>query len=186
MLTHLHERFERLERARAELCERLSAFSPGQLQFRPAPQAWSCAEIVHHLVLSESFAVAYLGKKLDRFPTLQTVSWSAGLRSTVLSWALRSPLKFNAPSPHVLPKPDIALHDLRAPWDELRRKLHALLERVTPEMLRLPLYRHPVAGLLTVAQMLIFMYEHFDHHEQQIKGIIKRANFSQKDPEVVA
>ncbi len=186
MLSHLHQRFERLQSSRVELCDRLNEYSSEQLQFRPAPHAWSCAEIVHHLILAESFSAAYLEKKLDKFSTLQKVSLSAGLRSTIMTWALRSPLKFKAPSPHVLPTPDLALPDLRAQWEALRDKLQTLLERVTPEMLRLPLYRHPLAGLLTVAQMLTFLQEHFDHHEQQIERIMKLATFQQENAAAVA
>ncbi len=185
MLPHLNQRFERLQSTRRELSTKLRACATPQLQFRPKPEAWSITEILHHLILVESFVVAYFEKKLDKRSSLRKVSWSAGLRSTVMTWALRSPLKFKAPSPHVLPTPGLALDDLQMQWESLRQKLQTLLERVTPEMLQLRLYRHPLAGLLTVTHMLIFLQEHLEHHAQQIEKIMSRAALPQSHPERV-
>lgn len=177
MLKNLQEQFKRLESTRSALSQRLAQCSVEQLRYRAAPQTWSSTEIVHHLVLAESFAVAYLEKKLDKISTLQKVSWSAGLRSIIMTWALRSPLKFKAPSPLVLPKPDMIWDDLHAQWQAQRGKLQTLLAQVTPEMSQLRLYRHPIAGLLTVAHMLNFLQEHFDHHEKQIAKLLARETF---------
>jgi hypothetical protein len=176
MLSHLNESFARLENARLQLHAKLRACPAPQLQLRRAPQSWSINEILHHLVLAEGFAVSYLAKKLERFSSLKKTSWSAGLRSFILKWALRSPLKFKAPSPLVLPAPGLALEDLHEQWESGRRTLQNLLGRITPEMAQLALYRHPVAGLLTVVQMLTFMQEHFDHHLHQIEKILKSAS----------
>lgn len=186
MLKDLQRQFEHLESTREALSQRLAQCSVEQLRYRSAPETWSPAEIVHHLVLAESFAVAYLEKKLEKISTLQKTGWRAALRSAVLTWALRAPLKFKAPSPLVLPKPDMAWDDLRAQWQAQREKLQTLLERVTPETSRLALYRHPVAGLLTPAQMLSFLQEHFDHHEKQIAKLIARKTFSHKNTRAAA
>ena len=172
MLPHLLHQFERLENARTKLFTELQAGAEASLHARPQPEAWSINEIIHHLVLAESFAVAYLEKKLDKVDTLSKVSWSAGLRSLLLSSAMHSPLKFKAPSPLVLPTAGLTLQALGAQWQSQREKLRTLLARVKPEMARLALYRHPVAGLLTVAQMLSFLETHYAHHEKQIARIL--------------
>ncbi|NUO81953.1 DinB family protein [candidate division KSB1 bacterium] len=186
MLAVLLRRFQHLESTRSALQQRLAQSSVEQLRFRVAPQTWSIGEIVHHLILAESLSVAYLGKKLDQVTTLRKASWSAGLRSTLMTWALRAPLKFKAPSPLILPTPEVALSDLQVQWETQRHKLHELLERVTPEMLQLSLYRHPIGGLLTVQQMLIFMQAHFEHHVRQIEKIIRHAARPQSHAERVA
>lgn len=172
MLPHLRHQFERLENARAKLFIALQACTEPKLHTRLQPETWSINEIIHHLVLAESFAVAYLEKKLDKVDTLRNVSWSAGFRSLLLSSAMHSPLKFKAPSPLVLPTAGLTLQNLDAQWQSQREKLRTLLARVKPEMSRLALYRHPVAGLLTVAQMLSFLETHCTHHEKQIARIL--------------
>ncbi len=186
MLADLSRRFQHLESTRSALLQRLAQSSVEQLRFRVAPQTWSIGEIVHHLILAESLSVAYFGRKLDQVATLRQVSWSAGLRSTLMTWALRSPLKFKAPSPLILTTPEVALSDLQVQWETQRQKLHKLLERITPEMLQLSLYRHPVAGLLTVKQMLVFMQAHFEHHVRQIEKIIRHAARPQAHAERIA
>ena len=173
MLAHLRQRFEQIENSRTRLCAALRACSAAQLQFRSKPEAWSISEIIHHVVLAESFAVAYLEKKLSKVSSLGKVRWSAGWRTFILKWALRSPLKFKAPSPLVLPTPGVEWNELETQWQSQRQKLHTLLERVTPEMLPLALYRHPVTGLMNVAQMLTFIEEHFAHHVLQIEKLRK-------------
>lgn len=177
MLAALSKPFERLEQSRSELAKRLLQYSPVQLQFRPAPQTWSLTEIVHHLVLAEHFAAAYIERKLGSPVALRQLSWHAGFRSFLLTCAMRSPLRFKAPTPLVLPSPNLALSDLQGQWQELREKWLVLLERVTPEMLNLPLYRHPVAGLLTISQAVRFQQEHFNHHLQQINRILQARDF---------
>lgn len=171
MLAHLQQRFEQIEVNRARLFTALRSCPSTQLHSRPKPEAWSINEIIHHLVLAESFAVAYLEKKLDKISTVKKASRRAGWRTFLLKWVLRSPLKFKAPSPLVLPALGLELSALETQWQSHREKLQTLLGRVTPEMLSLALYRHPVTGLMTVAQMLTFIEEHFAHHAAQIEKL---------------
>ncbi len=171
MLAHLQRRFDQIEVNRARLFTTLRSCSPAQLHSRPKPEAWSINEIVHHLLLAESFAVAYFEKKLDKISTVKKASRSAVWRTFLLKWALRSPLKFKAPSPLVLPAPGLELSALETQWQGHRQKLQTLLARVTPEMSSLALYRHPVTGLMTVTQMLTFIEEHFAHHVVQIENL---------------
>ncbi len=173
MLAHLQQRFEQIEVTRARLFTALRSCSPTQLHTRPKPEAWSINEIIHHVVLAESYAVAYLEKKLNTISSVKKVSWRATWRTFLLKWVLRSPLKFQAPSPLVLPSPGLELSELATQWQSHRQKLQTLLARVTPEMLALALYRHPVTGLMNVAQMLTFIEEHFAHHAAQIERLRK-------------
>ena len=173
MLAHLQQRFDQIELNRARLFTALRSCSSAQLHSRPKPEAWSINEIIHHVALAESFAVAYLEKKLDKISTVKKASWRAVWRTFLLKWVLRSPLKFKAPSPLVLPASGLELSELDTQWQSHRQKLQTLLARVTPEMLSLALYRHPVTGLMTVAQMLTFIEEHFAHHAAQIDRLRK-------------
>lgn len=177
MIAPLNGQFKQLERSRNELLQRLATYTLAQLQFRPSPVAWSIIEVVHHLVLAEYYATAYIEKKLSNTTAVQTLSTGARFRSWLLTLAMRSPFRFKAPSTRVLPDASVTPTQVLAQWEELRQKWAALLETAKPEHLHLALYRHPVAGLLTLSQAITFVQEHFNHHLQQFQRIIAAPDF---------
>jgi hypothetical protein len=71
-----------LEMTQSWLADEVSSLSPAQLNFRSAPDRWTVAEVVQHLVISESNywkllndALKQPPKKLDRQATDADVLW---------------------------------------------------------------------------------------------------------------
>ena len=71
-----------LEMTQAWLTDEVSGLSAAQLNFRPAPDRWTVAEVIQHLVISEpnywkllQDALKQPPKKLDKQPTDADVLW---------------------------------------------------------------------------------------------------------------
>lgn len=163
----LLERFERLERARAELVGRLSGIDEETLNRRPRDDAWSVVQVLHHVMLAEDLSVAYIERRLG-----EAGSGRAGLMERLRSWALtiamRSPFRFTAPPMAAeVPERD-SLRNVAARWEENRDRMREVFARIPAEAIDRAVYRHPVMGMMSIDHAVRFLEEHLAHHERQI------------------
>ncbi|HXE57970.1 MAG TPA: DinB family protein [Gemmatimonadales bacterium] len=173
MLPALARDLERLEARRRVLLARVRALTPGQRTFRPAPDRWSVLDVVEHLVLVDEAASGAV-----RGPAGGAPRPAAGrLRYLGLLAVLRSPIRVRVPTRAVLPSGGADLAGLEARWVEARAALAEWLEGLGPEMVRRPVFRHPVVGWLTVRQTLGFLGAHQAHHEAQVRRIERAPGF---------
>ena len=59
--------------------------------------------------------------------------------------------------------------ELRWRWDEKYRWLRAFVDEVKPDTLGHAVFRHPIAGPLTLPQVVHIAQLHFDYHRRQIE-----------------
>lgn len=142
------------------------------LKTQPIPGKWSILQVVEHLVGAEESSLQYLQRK--QYAALQSKSFlPAGIRAFLLSIALRSPVKFKAPKAiELYPTNTNKPEELLKRWEQVRKEYKVYLEQVPATVEGKPLFRHPRAGALTLAQMLVFMAEHLDHHQRQVKELL--------------
>ena len=156
-----------LENQKAEILASLAAWPASQLTYRPTPTAWSAAEVVDHVVRVEReiLAAALRGVVAPR---------RRGVRDRVgfvlLDWLFRSERRVRVPTsvPEVLPSPNADIVTARRDWDIARRDLAEFLGSLTRDQLGPGVFRHPVAGWMSVPQMLRFFWVHSHHHGFQL------------------
>ena len=68
----------------------------------------------------------------------------------------------------------MSLEELKTKWDELRKNLISFIEDQYPRFGKHLAFRHPFAGRMTMYQMLIFMNDHMNHHQKQMRKILQR------------
>jgi hypothetical protein len=160
-----------LEMTAAWLTDEVAGLSPGQLAFRPAPEAWTILEVVDHLLV---VAPIY-------WQDLQTALKAPGGRKTTMSdadvlWYGIDRTNRERAIPSEVPK---GLDDLRGGLDA-HRKLHArLLEyvRTTEDDLR----SHIVARQGCDAyQWALLISTHEQRHILQIREIKANPEFPAK------
>lgn len=160
-------RLERLEKARREVLSRLSGIDESTLNRCPADDAWSVIQVLHHVILVEELSIGYIERKRT-----DTTAGRAGLKERVRSWmlrvAMRSPLRFDAPSVSTdLPARD-SLDDVASRWEEVRTRIRRTLEEIPADAVDRAIYRHPVIGVMSLDQAVRFLEDHLAHHERQI------------------
>ena len=169
---HLQRSFRKLEKRSTDLLNQLRTHSTEKLSFGPVAH-WSVLQIIAHLITAERLSVMYMQKKMLGIDAAGNTGILDELKMGLLIISQRLPLKFKAP-PAVVQQTTQAtsLQQLEQEWNQVRKDLQALLEKIQPHQRKRKIYKHVVAGKLNAQQALRFFHEHFVHHQPQIKKLI--------------
>ncbi len=173
MVEKLRKKFERLEQQRSRLFEALSHISHDSLNLKPSPDKWSIAQILSHLINAETNSQLYIDKKITYVDTTQSAGIKGWLRMMMMRIAFRLPVKYKAPA-FVSVVPETAtMAELDTKWSNVRIKMKATLERITPAMMDKELFKQPFAGKMNASHALDFMQSHYSLHEKQVKKLMQ-------------
>ena len=174
MQARYESRFEKLEKQRAALFERVASLEAELLSRSPGEGEWSVAQVATHLAGAERRSLEYIRKKTQDPSRLWSAGLGAAARSLALTAALRSPLRFSVP-PSVPEPAEHADWDVaRREWDEVRADWRSFLADFPGELAGQAGFKHPRAGYQTMTQALRFMREHVHHHAKQVDRILAR------------
>lgn len=173
-MTHrLSRRLDQLEAATEQLLASAEALGP-RAHTRPGPGQWSAAQVVHHLLVTETAIIGQVEKKLGQAAAGRP-SLTDSLQALLVRVALRLPgVRVRAPrgvgelteTTAIGPLPA-----LRAEWAAARRRLERLLHELPGSHLHQSVFRHPRAGQMNIDQTLTFILDHVLHHQQQLGRI---------------
>lgn len=170
MKPSLRTKYLHLESDLNALFSSLTGYSSDLLQQKPAPGAWSVLEIMQHLMIVEEKSLGYVQKKTSYPDQLVHAGLSARFRNVFLKFFLRLPIRVKAPK--VVNESNFdetaTFETLVSKWRQQREELLDFLENAPEEWTRKLVYRHAIAGRLTMDGMLILFRDHFARHYQQI------------------
>jgi uncharacterized damage-inducible protein DinB len=172
----LHLRLEQLELATSHLFQSAEALGSRAHQ-SPGEGQWSAAQVVHHLLVSETGINHYIEKKLHSTEELQKAGLSHQLKSLLMRALFRIPgIKFKAPPKlkALTPEQVPPLPELRQQWESVRRSMEQILNEYPSNLLNRAIFKHPRSGMLTIYQTLDFMLDHILHHQRQLNRITKQ------------
>lgn len=132
------------------------------------PGEWSIAELIEHLVLAERGIIASIEKATkpkDPSSIIQKIRWM------MVSFILSNGIKVSVSTERVMPTKQLPLESLLSEWNELREKLHSLLDTFTPEKLNAYAFTHKRAGALSTLEALKFINLHLTYHEIRLKKL---------------
>lgn len=154
----------------------LKSYSDDVLSARPEPEAWSVFQVMQHLMMAESKSIGYVRKKTSYPEGLKKAALLNRLRKVGLKFFLAMPIKFKAPAivseEHF--RENVSLAGLEKEWREIRGELTHLLENMPPEWLDKEIFRHALAGRMTIDGMLAFFADHFARHRKQIDRTLQK------------
>jgi hypothetical protein len=154
-----------------------AALSEQQLQFRPAPEAWSVAECVEHLATTERFILISIRRALQSETATTERSQSAAVKSEWLAQRIAGRQnKVTAPPP-AQPAGRYGLWP--GSLSEMRQGREKLLELAAQEdaSWAAHLSPHPLIGDFNASQWLIFAESHTRRHIAQIEEILADPSF---------
>ncbi len=162
--------FSKLEQLLYSLEENWLTKNDQTLSTRTDDGGWSPLEAAWHIIHSETGTLAYMKKKLLAEGELRNPTFKNRWRFQALKWALILPLRFRIPNsvlgpPEILPNKEETL----TAWKKLRKDWEAFLQDFPPAHQHKLVFRHPVAGMLTLNQTFTFLFHHFKHHHRQLK-----------------
>lgn len=163
-------KLEALNKSLHHLLTYMNHLEPEQMTHRP-DGAWSPAQVLQHMYLSEQAAVAYLKKK-SQTPAVEVGKGGMGakLRSFLLHKALRNEAKkYKAPRVAGDVDENPSYEEVKAQYLQVRKDLEAVLGQFDWAMMGRTYFKHPIAGRMNILQMLDFLNDHFQRHYNQIK-----------------
>lgn len=169
----LLKEFDRMEDERQQLLKKLSSYSQEILAKKPNPNAWSVAEVMHHLTVAEHGSLRYLNKKLE-VGGHGKASLKAVFRLGLLNTAISLPVKYKAPKVvEIAEDSGITYPDALAEWNSVRENLRKAYEEIDEKYVAHDLFKHPFAGKLNLVQGVRFMRQHMNRHIGQIERTLK-------------
>ncbi len=165
MMPSFHAQVAVLEQRREALLREVGDLEEAQLTFQPRPGAWSIQQVIEHLLLVEGGIIERVTTRPPRAVRLR-VRDRLGYAAVWL--ALSYGLRIKAPIESVMPRKGVSLADASEQWRLMLGSLSTHVEAVRAEDLRLTVFKHPIGGPMTLAEALLFIARHFDHHLRQI------------------
>ncbi len=164
-----------LENQRQMIFQQLDAIPPAHLTHKAGPDRWSVVEVIQHLVIVEQLIM----KQAESTPTpagTEPQPYSRERLEMVLE-ILETDVAVDVPAASMAPDGRISLATLLDQWAETRRQLQRFLRQVPVDRYEELLFSHPVAGPLSVVDMLDLANVHLGYHMRQIQRL--RETFDQ-------
>ena len=178
MVTSLKSEFDNLENQLDKLLQTVKQLTNEQQNFKPDTSSWSILQVFRHMMQSEGQILKYLRKKILGIATTRNASLGAKLRSAVLNIAMHLPLKYKVPDAIKIDfEENYDYEKLTSDWKYLRKEIKDFLENVDEKASQKEIFRHPVAGRMSLLHGLSFMQEHLERHTKQVERIMQHANF---------
>lgn len=173
--TSVGQIFEEIDETRERFYRRVEDLSDEQAVARPAPEAWSVAEIAEHLALTERGLLRLIKGMLAKVEAAGRETESDVPRMKPFSLENHveraSVEKYVAPET-ARPKGEARLADSLARLRRSREELRALRPRIEAADLNAVSYAHPAFGPLNVYQWLAFIGVHEARHLRQAEAVL--------------
>lgn len=159
--------FTQLEKQKTEMLATVEGWSATRLAFRPTPGAWSATEMLDHMVKVENGILAGVRQRL-KTPHRIGIRDRAGV--LLLNRVFRSDRRVKVPASakEVMPGDTPDLNSVLQRWSDGRIELADFLAHTPSEQFRGGVFRHPVAGWMSLQQVLDFFSVHIIHHSFQL------------------
>lgn len=165
--------FEKMENERQQLLKKLEPFSEVVLTKKPDANTWSVTEVIYHLKVAEEGALKYMQKKLE-VGGHDKAMFGASVKQKLLNLAISLPVKYKAPKVAQIPEgTNVSYEQALTEWNEIRNSLKSEYDSVDEAIIGNELFKHPMAGKLSILQSVKFMRQHMNRHIGQIDRILK-------------
>jgi uncharacterized damage-inducible protein DinB len=164
-----------LTESRESLLRMAQGLSREQWHYRPAPDRWTVAECVEHIVTVETRVLDRIQNTLENQPDPSRHSALEGQDHTMFANTVARVVRFQAPE--ILVPTGRWPHEQLAPEFEAARRLTQDFAVSTQADLRRHFFKHPAFGDLDLYQWLILIAAHCDRHRVQGEEVMSLPAF---------
>ena len=136
-------------------------------------KGWSIIQVLSHLNMAETLSLQYMQKKILAGSKMGKVSIVNTIRMSVTCGFLQTGLRWKAPSYISKPKGDYTLNEIRKEWNSTRSQIRQYIQDYPDDLLNREVYKHPMAGRLSLIQAVDSFIYHQRHHVHQLNRIKK-------------
>ncbi|WP_370089927.1 DinB family protein [Ekhidna sp.] len=134
---------------------------------------WSIIQVFSHLNDAETASLKYMQKKMQAGDKMNKSGVGNAIRMWLTNQALRSPLKWGAPS-YISNPPAYELEEIKSKWTETRKGIQQFVDEYPEQWLNRLVYKHPMGGRQNLERAVESFIYHQIHHVHQINRIKKQ------------
>ncbi len=168
MNAKLQQQFNDLEESRKALFYDLRGQDDTIINKKPSGEAWSIAQVMEHLIMSEELSLKYLQKKTLDTSKAQVAGIGSHWRFFLTRTVFVMNIKYKAPSLINPPANFVSIKQLEERWKAVRSETLKLLNQLPEADLKKEIWKHAIAGKMNIEQMLAFFAIHFNRHRKQV------------------
>ncbi len=167
-----------LHASRKLFLDSVAGLSEAQLNFKPAPEKWSIAEVAEHIALSES-SIFQAAEGAMKSPAREKMADPDKIDEKILTAIPSRTIKAEAPKPlrphHQFKTTTEAVASFTSPRDQ-----HIKYLSETQDALREHFFKNPVLGDINAFQWILFVSAHTERHVAQINEVKASVGFPQQ------
>ena len=167
-----------LHASRKLFLDSVAGLSEAQLNFKPAPEKWSIAEVAEHVALSEDYIFQASGEAL-KTPAREKMADPGKIDEKILAAIPDRSVKATAPEP-LRPHNQFKTASDAVAAFTTSRDAHLKYLSETQDALREHYFKNPVFGDLDALQWILFMSAHTQRHVAQINEVKASPGFPQQ------
>jgi uncharacterized damage-inducible protein DinB len=161
-----------LRESRQRLLDVTARLSPSQLAYKPAPDRWSVAECVEHIIVVESSILGAIQKTVQKpDESLKSGAEDGPLLAKVTDRTARA----KGPE-RLMPTGRWSHEDLFSEFEAARTRT-AEFAATTDAKLRESIFPHPAFGPLDCYQWLLLIPAHGERHRAQVEEVMASPEF---------
>lgn len=134
---------------------------------------WSLIQVLSHLNSAESASLKYMQKKVQAGDNMENSGPSNAFRMWLCNGALKSSLKWKAPS-YIANPPEYEYDEIKSKWAETREAIQQFVDEYPEHWLNKLVYKHPMGGRQNLERAVESFIYHQVHHMHQINRIRKQ------------
>jgi len=167
-----------LHASRKLFLDSVAGLSEAQLNFKPAPEKWSIAEVAEHIALSEQF-IFQASVAAMKAPAGEKMADAGKMDEKILAAIPDRSRKATAPEP-LRPQNRFKSAAEAVAAFKSSRDEHIKYLNETQDALREHFYKNPVLGDIDAFQWILFMSAHTERHVAQILEVKASPGFPQQ------
>lgn len=134
-------------------------------------KGWSIIQVLSHLNMAEALSLQYMKKKIHAGSKMGKVNFVNSIRMSITCGFLQTGLRWKAPAYISKPNGDYTLDEIRSEWNSTRSLIQKYVDDYPDDLLNREIYKHPMAGRLSLIQAVDSFIYHQRHHVHQINRI---------------
>ncbi len=171
MKKEINEKLKRLNSETEKIYASIEGISEEKLN--DPSYGWSLLQVLSHLNAAEKASLLYMQKKIQAGDKMGESGPSNAFRMWVTNKALKSPLKWSAPS-YIADPPTYELDEIKSKWAKTRASIQEFVDDYPEKWLNKLVYKHPMGGRQNLNRAVDSFVFHQVHHVHQINRIKKQ------------
>lgn len=167
----INEKLNRLNQETEKIYDSIKGVSEEKLN--DSSYGWSIIQVFSHLNDAETSSLKYMQKKMQAGDKMKDSGFANAFQMWLCSGALKSSLKWKAPS-YIANPPEYELEEIKSKWSDTRSSIQQFVDEFPEQWLNKLVYKHPIGGRQNLDRAVDSFLYHQVHHTHQIKRIRKQ------------